>query len=88
MHVDFYHFLKISVSMYMFLFCMYSLHSALTFIVYNNVICTKSFSILFYNGHIDLNYTAHFVYSPLNLYVYIHWILDFKYILLYIYIYM
>ena len=31
-----------------------------------------------------LNYTCHFVYSPLNSYVYIHWILDFKYILLFI----
>ena len=29
-----------------------------------------------------LNYTAHIVYSPLNSYVFIHWILDFKYILL------
>ena len=29
-----------------------------------------------------LNYTVHIVYSPLNSYVYIHWILDFKYILL------
>ena len=47
------------------------------------MICTKSFNILFYNGHIVLNYTAHFVYSPLNSYVYIHWILDFKYILLF-----
>ena len=37
---------------------------------------------LFYNGHIVLNNTAQFVYSTLNLYVYIHWILDFKYILL------
>ena len=37
---------------------------------------------IFYNGHIVLKYTAHFVYIPLNSYVYIHWILDFKYILL------
>ena len=28
------------------------------------------------------NYTAHFVYSPLNSYVNIHWILDFKYLML------
>ena len=27
-------------------------------------------------------FTSHFVYSPLNSYLYIHWILDFKYILL------
>ena len=40
-------------------------------------------SIFFlYNGDIVLIYTAHFVYSPLNSYVYIYWILDFKYILL------
>ena len=37
---------------------------------------------LFYNGHMVLNNTAHFVYSPLNSYVYTHWILHFKYILL------
>ena len=33
-------------------------------------------------GHIVLNYTAHIVYSPLNSYFDIHWILDFKYILI------
>ena len=62
--------------------CMHNFHSA--HIVYNSVICTKSFNILtlFYNGYIVLNYTAHFVYSSLNSYVYIYWILDFKYILL------
>ena len=58
--------------------CMQSFHSAHIFIVYNSLICTKSFNILFYTGHIVLNYTAHFVYSPLNSY----WIFDFKYILL------
>ena len=57
-----------------------------TYIVYNSVICTKSFNIVLYNGHIVLNYTAYFVYSPLNSYVYIHWILDFKYILLLLYL--
>ena len=36
----------------------------------------------FYNGHIVLHYKANFVYSQLNLYVSIHWILNFKYILL------
>ena len=56
---------------------MHSFHSAHIFIVYNNVKCTKSFNIIFYNGHIVLNYAPHFVYSPLNLYVHIHWILDF-----------
>ena len=55
---------------------MHSFHSAHIFIVYNNVICIKSFNILFYNGHIVSNYTAHFVYSPLNSYVYTHWIFD------------
>ena len=53
------------------------------FILYNSVICIKSFNILFYSilykGHIHFNYTDHFVYSPLNSYVYIHWILDFRY---------
>ena len=61
---------------------MHSFHSAHIFIVYNSVICTKSFNIVLYNGHIVLNYTSHIVYySPLNSYVYIHWILDFKYII-------
>ena len=65
--------------------CMHSFHSAHIFIVYNSVICTKSFNILalFYIGHLVLNYTAHFVYSTLNSYVYMHWILDLKYILFY-----
>ena len=37
---------------------------------------------IFDYGHIVLNYTTHdIVYSPLNSYVYIHWILEFKYIL-------
>ena len=60
--------------------CMHSFHSAHLFIVYNSEMCTKTFNILvlFYNGHNVLNYTAHFVYSPLNSYVYIHCILDFK----------
>ena len=36
---------------------------------------------IFDYGHIVLNYTVHIVlYSPLNLYFDIHWILDFKYI--------
>ena len=61
---------------------MYSFHSAHVFIVYNSVLCIKSFNILFTNGHIVLKYTSHFVNSPLNSYVYIHWIFDFKYILL------
>ena len=56
--------------------CMHSFHSTHIFIVYNSVICIKPFNILFYNCH-----TAHFVYSPLNSYVYIHWIFDFKYII-------
>ena len=32
-------------------------------------------------GHIVLNYTSYFVYCPLNSYVCIHWLFDFKYIL-------
>ena len=60
---------------------MHSFLSAHIFMVYNNVIFTKSFDI-FYKGHIVLNYAFHFLYSTLNSYVYIHWILDFKYILL------
>ena len=49
---------------------MHNIHNAHIFNVCNRVICTKSFNILFilYNGHIALNYTGHFVYSPLNLY--------------------
>ena len=39
---------------------------------------------IFNYGHIVKLY-SHFVYSPLNSYVYIHWILDFKYILLLLY---
>ena len=41
------------------------------------VICMHSF----HSAHIFKLY-SHFVCSPLNSYVYIHWILDFKYILL------
>ena len=61
---------------------MHRFYSARIFIVDICVMCTKSFNILFYNGHIVLNYATHFVYSPRNSYVYIHLILDFKYILL------
>ena len=72
------------VVIYMFMFlciviCMHSFLSAHIFIKSFNVL------VLCYNGDIVLNYTAHFVYSPLNSYVYIHWILDFKYILLLLY---
>ena len=41
---------------------------------------TNSFKILFWSYCFKLD--SHIVYSPLNSYVYIHWILDFKYILL------
>ena len=57
--------------------CMHSFHSAHIFKVCNSVIC-PTHSIFNY-GHIVKLY-SHFVYSPLNSYVYIHWILDFKYI--------
>ena len=49
---------------------MHNVYSAHIFIVYNSVICTNTFNILaiFYIDHIVLNYTPHFVYSPLNSY--------------------
>ena len=49
---------------------MHNVHTAHIFIECNSVIGTKSFNILaiLYNGHIALNYPAHFVYSPLNSY--------------------
>ena len=58
--------------------CMHCYHSAYIFKVYNSVIW-PTHSIFNY-GHIVKLY-SHFLYSPLNSYVYIHWILDFKYIL-------
>ena len=58
--------------------CMHSFNSAHIFKVCNSVIRpTHSFNY----GH-SVKLYSHFVYSPLNSYVYIHWILDFKYILL------
>ena len=48
------------------------------YVIYNQV----NVLALFDNCHIVLNRTAHVMYSPLNSYVYIHWILDFKYILI------
>ena len=60
--------------------CMHSFHSAHLFKACNSEIC-PTHSIFNY-GHIVKLY-SHFVYSPLNSYVYyIHWILDFKHILL------
>ena len=60
--------------------CMHNFHSAELFIVCNSVICTNTFNILaiLHNGHIALNYTGHFVYSPLNSYfIYIgYWTLN------------
>ena len=46
------------------------------------MICSHS-TFKFYNGPIVFNYITYFVYIPLNSYTYIHGILDFKYILLY-----
>ena len=48
--------------------CMHNVHTAHIFILCNSVICTKPFNVLsiLYNDHIDLNYTGHFMYSPLN----------------------
>ena len=52
---------------------MHSFHSAHIFKVCNSVIW-PTHSIFNY-GHIVKLY-SHFVYSPLNSYVYIHWILE------------
>ena len=43
---------------------MHNFHTTHIFIVCNSVICTNTFNILaiFYNGHIALNYTGHFVH--------------------------
>ena len=75
--------------MYRFMFVIYcgfhtdNVHTVHTIIVCNSVICINPFNILaiLYNGHISLNYTGHFVYSPLNSYcIYIgHWILNIYY---------
>ena len=43
--------------------------------------------IIFDYGHIVLKYTAHIVYSPLNSYLCVHWILDFKQLLLLLLLY-
>ena len=59
--------------------CMHSFHLAHIFKVCNSVIW-PTHSILNY-GHI-VKLCSHCVYSPLNSYVYIHWILDFKYIII------
>ena len=63
---------------------MHSFHSAHIFKVCNSVI--RPTHSIFNYGHIVKLY-SHFVYSPLNSYVYIHWILDFKYILLLLLLY-
>ena len=67
------------------MFVMYcDLHAWFSFSMYiYSVICTQLFNMLalLYNGHIALIYTAHFVYSSLNSYLYIH-VLDPGYILL------
>ena len=57
--------------------CMHSFHSAHIFKVCNSV-KWPTHSIFNY-GHIVKLYN-HFIYNPLNSYIYIHWILDFKYI--------
>ena len=68
---------------------MYNFHSVYLCytMVWNMYVIKKNQSInvrdLCYNGHIVLNCTVHFVEIPLNSYLYIHWILDVKYILLY-----
>ena len=62
---------------------MHSFHSAPIFIVYNSVICTHSILFpYFIIVIIVFNYTAYFVYSPQNSYVYIHWIVDLNIIVL------
>ena len=82
---------------YMFMFVMYCcLHVHLSFrtYIYSIQYCaictffiTKSVNALtlFYNCCGVLKCTTHFVYGQLNSYFYIHWIVDFKYIL-YIYV--
>ena len=49
--------------------CMHSFHSAHICIVYNSVICTNVFNIFLWSYCSNLS--AHIVYRPLNLYVYI-----------------
>ena len=64
----------------------HDIHTAHIFIVCNSLPCTKSFNIIsiLYNGHITLNYTGHFVDSPLNSYfIYIgYWTLNILLLLL------
>ena len=50
----------------MILILLPSLHLAHIITVCNNVIYTEPFNILFDNSPIVLNYTTHFVYSPLK----------------------
>ena len=66
-----------------------ALHACWSFSTYiysvqyvNYLLPSQSVLTLFDDFHIVLNCIANFVYSPLNSYYYIHWILDFKYILL------
>ena len=85
--VDFLFFLGLCTFIYIYVcflcivICMHSFYSAHIFIICNSV---PTHSIFDY-GHIVLNYTAHIVYSPLNSYVYIHWIVAFKYYYYYCY---
>ena len=88
--LSFYPFLFFILSCFIYLYiclcflciviCMHSFHSAHIFIVCNSVMCTKSFNIWLWLYCFKL-------YSPYcvqftELICYIHWILDFKYILL------
>ena len=66
---------------------MYTFHSAHTCILYNSVKCVHYFNNqdnkdTYYIIITLFKFTAPFVNSPLNSYLYIHCILDFKYILL------
>ena len=63
---------------------MHNVYTSHIFIVYNSVICIITFNILsiLYNGHIAFNYTGYFCVYSTEFIFYIHWILDFKYILL------
>ena len=75
--VDFYPLLfYVLISMFILCCDLHSFHSAYHCDMY------QVSQYLFYNGHIVLNYITHFMYSPLNPYVYIHWMLEFKYIII------
>ena len=69
----------------MYCVCMHTFHSARICIVYNSVKCVHYFYNQFLNYFIFVTlfkFADLFENSTLNSYLYIHWISDFKYILL------